>query len=216
MTVHAIPADHLDAARNGVLVVDGDTETCHICDGYHCHMHGGLGWGDSHPPAEFVKLTEPCEQCMGRGWDVVRPILGDDAVFCPACDGSGRPWLTINVECGRCLPDARGYEMTGGAEWKLPDGRWVRTCYECSDPERWASPGTGVTTSFRAHVLDAVRILRDDERPTSYPFICRSRAGHGGWVLHHISKAKAVRDPITLPPGEHVGRYAVLIEPEES
>ena len=76
---------------------------------------------------------------------------------CDAVDPSDV--LAVVETCPRCLPDARGYEMTGGAEWKLPDGRWVRACYLCGDPEWWASEGTGHVRRGFVRVVEVLPVV---------------------------------------------------------
>lgn len=171
-----ITADALDAARGGVLVVDGVTSEIAAYE----NAPGGIrtGYPSPQPPSDLVKLTEPCETCDGTGNKYHRQTMHMDVIefaVCPDCDGSGRPLLEVEAEP--------------------------------SDPENWTE---NWRHSFRAHVLDVVPIYHNDSTPML-----------GGRTLIEVfDDADPVLwrnghpEPITLPPGDHRGRYAVLIEPE--
>jgi hypothetical protein len=54
------------------------------------------------------------------------------------------PWaqhvgLGRRLRCAKC--DGTGWVLTGGNEWQLPDGRWVRGCEACGGYA--ARPGIG-------------------------------------------------------------------------
>jgi hypothetical protein len=169
-------------------------------------IDGHAWWIVDHP----VRGRErPCRyQCIsapaGREW-----WDGYDTHRCDCIDG--RHTFTVEVECDRCLTDARGYEMTGGAEWKLPDGRWVRACYSCGDPERFASPGSGFIEHRLSIVPGMILPIRDGTKP------CADGSSHirddgpgyqprNRWVLMLERK---MGDYVTLPSGARPGRWAV-------
>lgn len=197
MTTHTIPADHLDAARRGVLVVYGERQAGCVEAWPDCVSGDYNPWCCRFPktcsvrdvaPAEFVKLTEPCETCDGSG----HATFGNQvrtSEKCPACDGSGRPLFRVDVE-HICFHE--GQRLL------------IKEVCDCGTDN-------GVIDSFRAHVLDVVPIVDDGENMPR-PFVLKD--GGSGTSLWWLLDDPLNITAITLPPGEHLNKWAVLLEVE--
>jgi hypothetical protein len=100
-------------------------------------------------------------------------IDGDHAWWLPTDDEFGDHVLidTLRDEdrpCDTCLPDKPGWRLSGGNEWKLPDGRFVWHC-DCIDGrhtfdlevDRWAVGRRHgpKTITYRVAVLDVCKVV---------------------------------------------------------
>jgi hypothetical protein len=90
------------------------------------------------------------------------------------------------LACSTCLPDMPGWVLSGGNEWKLPDGRFV---WHCPDCRQWQQPWGASTQenpdSLRSplklacpHVWPAATVCRAWGAPSSHG--CKLDPSHDG------------------------------------
>lgn len=168
-------------------------------------LHHVEGVGD-------IAVLPPCATCGGKGrFPGVSTPAGTTWFECDRCPPAPVVGQVVaHVEkCTRCLPDAPGYELTGGNEKKLPDGRWVRSCDKCAPAGAVATSGSGWVRDQYVRVIEVLPIV-------AIRHAC-SRPRHIAVAADRtlLCFGTGGGQPVGLP-GAVPGGVALIVEPAET